>query len=123
MCLLRAASRQEGMSVSAQLMAAAPLRRLAKPFHLDAFATAPVSVRIGARAAVSPTPRSAAQDYAFSALACGDSGPASQSRQVCSPVVRRDQFQRHGRTAIGRFLPATLNRVKVRPIDYLRMCM
>ena len=64
------------MIVSAQL-AAPPLRLLTKPFRLDAFATALSSVRIGARAAVSPTPRSAAQESAFSALACGDSGPVS----------------------------------------------
>ena len=64
------------MIVSAQ-SAAPPLRFVTKPFRLDAFATALSNVRIGARAAVSPTPRSAAQESAFSALACGDSGPAS----------------------------------------------
>jgi len=64
------------MVVSAQL-AAPPLRLLTKPFRLDAFATALINVRIGARSAVSPTPRPATQESAFSALACGDSGPAS----------------------------------------------
>ena len=58
------------MIVSAQL--APPLRLRPNPFRLDAFATAFVSVRIGARAAVLPTPRSAAQESAFSALAFGD---------------------------------------------------
>ena len=76
MCRLRATSRQRGMIVSAQL-GAPPLGLLTKPFRLDALATTLISVRIGARAAVSPTPPSAAQEIAFSALACGDSGPAS----------------------------------------------
>lgn len=63
------------MIVSAQL--ARPVRLRPHPFRLDAFATAFVSVRIGARAAVLPTPRPAAQESAFSALAFGDIGPPS----------------------------------------------
>jgi hypothetical protein len=63
------------MIVSGQL--ASPLRLLPNPFRLDVFARAFVSVRMGARAATLPTPRSEGTESTVSDLVLGDDGPPS----------------------------------------------